>query len=92
MRNQTRSELDRLNNSLIKRRELSGALAQSEDLVSHGDFSAAEEPIERILRQDPESVEALHLRDGIAETTRSQVRPLPLPLTPRGTRTQPKVR
>ena len=90
MRNQTRSELDRLSNSLIKRREVSGALAQAEDLVSHGDFSAAEETIERILRQDPESTEALHLKNRIAEKNRPRS---PLrPLTPRETRTQPRFR
>jgi serine/threonine protein kinase len=72
MRNQTRIELDRLSNSLIKRREV---LAQAEELVNQGDLGSAQERIEKVLSQDPESTEALLLKERIAEKTRTEPRP-----------------
>jgi serine/threonine protein kinase len=76
MRNQTRIELDRLSNSLIKRREASRVLAQAEELVDKGDFRSAQESIDKVLSQDPESTEALFLKERIAEKTAAQARPL----------------
>src|SRR5262249_30088530 len=69
MRNQTRSELDRLSNSLIKRREASQVLAQAEEFAHQGDLASAEENIQRVLRQDPDNTGARLLRDRIAEQT-----------------------
>jgi serine/threonine protein kinase len=76
VRNQTRIELDRLSNSLIKRREASIVLSQAEDLVNKGDLASAQESIEKVLSQDPESTEALLLKERIAEKTVAQSGPL----------------
>jgi serine/threonine protein kinase len=72
MRNQTRSELDRLSNSLIKRR---GVLAQAEELVNRGELGSAQESIDKVLSQDPENTEALLLKQRIAERTHTQAGP-----------------
>ena len=74
MRNQTRIELDRLSNSLIN--DGGNALAQAEELVNQGDLGSAQERIEKVLSQDPESTEALLLKERIAEKTRTEPRPL----------------